>query len=57
MDMHVNVDVGWWGGTPPRNDFSGEDGVKRKKENPTTKKHDIIITIKARTPGVASAIL
>lgn len=25
--------------------------------NPTTKKHDNIITIKARTPGVASAIL
>ena len=45
----------------PKNDFLGVNGikiiVKNNNNNPTTKKHDNIITIKARTPGVASAIL
>lgn len=38
-----------------KNDFLGVN--ERKENNPTTKKHDNIVTIKARTPGVASAIL
>lgn len=47
--------------TPPKNKPLGvcdmKNKIKKKNRFPTTEKHDNIITIKARTPGVASAIL